>query len=738
MAQQVSQFLDAFSGFFNQPLYHTFHQTVDLSTATLAQISNGTATVAGKLDDKSLQVVSSTDPTITQGSIIPMATSARRALLEGEVIKPNGVCFYPLYIDDSPGAILELRSKNAKPNKDIFRLALATTQYGIDRLVGTFNASTTTHDLKNAVLNLENRISPEEFQDTMNRLSGFYRDYTEPIPCFTATDDPGLVSQAEDFFRTARAQYFSAKQNVLKQATDLRKRININGAPELVSSLDKFDKALTMLGETSPAFLPTECCVNEFVQSTIKAFCASPRAQDMEVITDLKSEQRTFLYPALMDHALLNLLQNAGDTSADTITVRTYDDETSTNIAVNDNGPGFPQKVRDRFGEWELTTKEGGSGRGIPGAKNACQVHGGDLSLTGKSTLRMQIPIYTARLRVNEAHERLANTAAQTRSRKEVNELMHGDVTDKGLEGFYRHGGYLISAAEALRESGERSISRLEQHLQGLQLFRQDLEAVRDKYTEDRQPLNIQNREIPLPEAAHTIDYYSTLHLGHIAITLKDYDSANKAFESNLRKAQTPLERAKAMNNLGLVASERKKLDAARNHHKRAIRELRDNPELETSPDLLETYVDAHLDLVDISLRQAKPYSEVENHLNIALEKSRKLANNRKFPLSSALNLSAEFALRRARRMKNPDKKEQAYREAILLADECIQVAQEAGYIHHQRESSEVKCAAYQALGDEEQATPALEKSQRLIKIHGSRENHYIDKVSKLNRHCTA
>jgi two-component system sensor histidine kinase FlrB len=48
-------------------------------------------------------------------------------------------------------------------------------------------------------------------------------------------------------------------------------------------------------------------------------------------------------------------------------------------LSVSDNGPGLPPELADRIFESRVTTKDGGSGLGLPLVRMIAEAHGGSV-----------------------------------------------------------------------------------------------------------------------------------------------------------------------------------------------------------------------------------------------------------------------------------------------------------------------------------------------------------------------
>ena len=79
--------------------------------------------------------------------------------------------------------------------------------------------------------------------------------------------------------------------------------------------------------------------------------------------------------------ALVNLLSNAVQASKHRVEVRLRRDEGDCRIHIDDDGPGIPPGRREEIFEFFFTTKETGTGLGLPLAHRVAEEHGGSLEV---------------------------------------------------------------------------------------------------------------------------------------------------------------------------------------------------------------------------------------------------------------------------------------------------------------------------------------------------------------------
>lgn len=113
---------------------------------------------------------------------------------------------------------------------------------------------------------------------------------------------------------------------------------------------------------------------------------ASGVALRVDVAEDLPSIETD---EGLLRTALLNLVLNAIQASPAGGEVRVsavLDGSGETSVEVRDNGPGVPEDQRERVFDIFFTTRQGGTGLGLPIARRLAETLGGSLSIVGPSS----------------------------------------------------------------------------------------------------------------------------------------------------------------------------------------------------------------------------------------------------------------------------------------------------------------------------------------------------------------
>jgi len=96
--------------------------------------------------------------------------------------------------------------------------------------------------------------------------------------------------------------------------------------------------------------------------------------------------------------ALSNLIRNAVEAGAETVSVTAERNGKTVDIAIRDDGPGLPARAREKlFQPFEGSVRAGGTGLGLAIARELARNHGGDLSLVqsdASGTLfRLSLPL---------------------------------------------------------------------------------------------------------------------------------------------------------------------------------------------------------------------------------------------------------------------------------------------------------------------------------------------------------
>jgi signal transduction histidine kinase len=169
-----------------------------------------------------------------------------------------------------------------------------------------------------------------------------------------------------------------------------------------VASLDNF--VAEFLRFARPPRLKVELIQVKALLSDLTTFLA-PEFTKKNVRMSLALEKGPSFVSAdnfQLKHAVLNLVLNAlqATPAGGSITIETGQDEEFLTIDVRDTGEGIPTDKLERVFDVFFTTREGGTGLGLPIARRIVEQHGGTLGLTSSpragTTARILLPVRTA------------------------------------------------------------------------------------------------------------------------------------------------------------------------------------------------------------------------------------------------------------------------------------------------------------------------------------------------------
>jgi signal transduction histidine kinase len=168
---------------------------------------------------------------------------------------------------------------------------------------------------------------------------------------------------------------------------------------------------LTFARPAQPRFESKD--LNQVVRDVIRFLDADFRQSDVEVRTDLAQLlPTTELDETLFKQALMNLLVNSRQVLKRNglITLRTRAGAGGEAVLeVSDNGPGIPSDAQERIFDVFFSRRGGGTGLGLPIAKQIIERHGGTIELNsveGRGT--------TFRIRLPRRHAPALGTASST------------------------------------------------------------------------------------------------------------------------------------------------------------------------------------------------------------------------------------------------------------------------------------------------------------------------------------
>jgi len=178
-----------------------------------------------------------------------------------------------------------------------------------------------------------------------------------------------LLREMAPGIEEAKRPEFTARLKIVENETD--------GLQELLTEFLAFARPPKM------QLLATD--INDLCGQVLELIEPECRSKHIELARDFQKD----LYPVALDQhqfgrgVLLNLLLNAREQLGEhgTITVRTRETNECVEVHVEDDGSGVPPENQSRIFELFYSTKDHGTGLGLPIAKRICQEHGGDLLL---------------------------------------------------------------------------------------------------------------------------------------------------------------------------------------------------------------------------------------------------------------------------------------------------------------------------------------------------------------------
>ncbi len=171
--------------------------------------------------------------------------------------------------------------------------------------------------------------------------------------------------------------------NVVKRETD---RIN--------ESIGQFLKMAR-----PPALNKTRGNINDCLREVLNLFMPRASQKNIKIINDLDTLPDSNIDSTLCGQAILNILENALDAVEDNgvITVKAYSEKDYIYIEIADNGPGIADDLKSRIFDMYFTTKDTGTGMGLPSVLMTVKEHGGTVEVldnpTGGTIFRMEFPV---------------------------------------------------------------------------------------------------------------------------------------------------------------------------------------------------------------------------------------------------------------------------------------------------------------------------------------------------------
>jgi signal transduction histidine kinase len=181
-----------------------------------------------------------------------------------------------------------------------------------------------------------------------------------------------------------------------------KKRIFLDAISGEVNRLDNLIKDFLIFARPrSPELLPTD--PNMIIRSVVSLTLNELERRQLTLTTNLaEGIPKIRLDGEQVKQALLNLVINAIQATppGGEIMLSSSFWNGIVRLTVQDSGPGIPQSIKDQLFTPFVTTKEGGTGLGLPIALSLVKQHGGNItaedSLKGGSSFQIEFPLVTS------------------------------------------------------------------------------------------------------------------------------------------------------------------------------------------------------------------------------------------------------------------------------------------------------------------------------------------------------
>ena len=141
------------------------------------------------------------------------------------------------------------------------------------------------------------------------------------------------------------------------------------------------------------------CCLNSIIKSMFPLIQADAIASSKDVTHDLTEIPELYLDENEIRQLLLNLVRNGLEamSSGGSLALRTFMDKDKIVLSVSDQGSGIPEHILNNLGTPFLTTKDNGTGLGLPMCYRIAHRHQADIKVetSGQGTtffVRFSLP----------------------------------------------------------------------------------------------------------------------------------------------------------------------------------------------------------------------------------------------------------------------------------------------------------------------------------------------------------
>ena len=174
----------------------------------------------------------------------------------------------------------------------------------------------------------------------------------------------------------------------------------------MISEIDRANTIISdflSLAKSHDGELRKEGDLNQLIYRIFPMIQADATTRNKEIILNLNPLSPIMLNENEIRQLLLNLVRNALEVTPEhgSVIIKTYKEGNNTVLAVQDQGDGIPEEIREQIGTPFFTTKESGTGLGLAISMKIAERHNAELVFdTGKDGTTFKV-IFRMPLRVS-------------------------------------------------------------------------------------------------------------------------------------------------------------------------------------------------------------------------------------------------------------------------------------------------------------------------------------------------
>lgn len=202
-----------------------------------------------------------------------------------------------------------------------------------------------------------------------------------------------IRNQTTGISDSTKVLQIAQQMGVIDVAASYVELINaMGGAAERLSQLTRSITELKAMDSKRP------CCAKDIVDLAVRYFDALPARSRADVMVEVDAEAMVDVPFHVLFFSVVNLLRNAFDAIRveGRVEIRTTDAGALIELRIADNGSGVSESVRTKLFSVGGTTKQNGSGLGLPLTQRSLQSYGAEalLEATGEtgSTFLLRLP----------------------------------------------------------------------------------------------------------------------------------------------------------------------------------------------------------------------------------------------------------------------------------------------------------------------------------------------------------